>query len=146
MLAGEYSHNIDPKGRLTIPSKFRKELGMGFVITKGMDGCLYIYPEAEWDQVADRLSEMSRTTNKVARRFTRFMLAGACPGDIDKQGRVLLPKSLRDYAGLDKEVVLAGVLDRVEIWDRAKWEQNQSQDELDIETLASEMEEMGLSL
>ena len=146
MLAGEYSHNIDPKGRLTIPSKFRKVLGTEFMVTKGLDGCLFIYPESEWKGMEAKLRAMSLTTNKVARKFTRFMLGSAVEGGLDKQGRILLPQALKNYAGLDKEVVLVGVMDRIEIWDKAKWEQNQAHDEPDIELLASEMEEMGLSI
>ena len=104
MLAGEYSHNLDPKGRLTIPSKFRKVLGTEFMVTKGLDGCLFIYPESEWKRMEEKLREMSLTTNQVARKFTRFMLGSAVEGGLDKQGRILLPQPLKAYAGLDKEV------------------------------------------
>ena len=129
MLAGEYSHNIDPKGRLTIPSKFRKVLGTEFMVTKGLDKCLSIYPESEWKRMEEKLREMSLTTNQVARKFIRFMLGSAVEGGLDKQGRILLPQPLKAYAGLDKEVVLVGVMDRIEVWDKDKWEQNQAHDE-----------------
>ena len=146
MLAGEYAHNLDPKGRLTIPSKFRKVLGSQFIVTKGLDQCLFIYPEEEWKRMEEKLREMPLTTNQVARKFTRFMLGSAVEGGLDKQGRILLPTPLKTYAGLDKEVVLVGVMDRIEIWDKQRWEQNQAHDEPDIELLASEMEELGLAL
>ena len=94
----------------------------------------------------EKLREMSLTTNQVARKFIRFMLGSAVEGGLDKQGRILLPQPLKAYAGLDKEVVLVGVMDRIEVWDKDKWEQNQAHDEPNIELLASEMEEMGLSI
>ena len=146
MLAGEYSQNIDPKGRMSIPSTIRTVLGTEFMVTKGLDKCLSIYPESEWKRMEEKLREMSLTTNQVARKFIRFMLGSAVEGGLDKQGRILLPQPLKAYAGLDKEVVLVGVMDRIEVWDKDKWEQNQAHDEPNIELLASEMEEMGLSI
>ena len=112
MLNGEFNHSIDTKGRLIIPSKFRESLGEHFVITKGMDGCLFVYPDNEWSAFEDKLRELP-LTNKKARDFKRFFLGSAVDGELDKQGRVLISSALRAYAGLEKEVVLAGVLIRL---------------------------------
>ena len=109
MLTGEFNHNIDSKGRLIIPSKFRDDLGEKFMITKGMDGCLFVYPEDEWRHLEEKLRTLP-LTNKKARDFKRFLLGSAVEGDLDKQGRVLISSALRTFAGLEKEVVLAGVL------------------------------------
>ena len=120
MLTGEFNHSIDAKGRLIIPSKFRENLGENFVITKGLDGCLFLYPDSEWKIFEEKLRTLP-LTNKDARIFTRFFLGSAVDGGLDKQGRVLISSALRNFANLEKEVVLVGVLDRVEIWDKAKW-------------------------
>ena len=112
LLTGEFNHSIDTKGRLIIPSKFREILGEDFVITKGMDGCLSLYPNNEWKIFEEKLRTLP-LTNKNARAFTRFFLGSAVDGGLDKQGRVLISSALRAFAGLEKEVVLVGVLDRV---------------------------------
>ena len=112
MLTGEYNHSIDSKGRLIIPAKFREILGDSFVITKGLDNCLFVYPDNEWKLFEEKLRTLP-LTNKNARTFTRFFLGSAVEGVLDKQGRVLISSALRDFAGLEKEVVLVGVLDRV---------------------------------
>ena len=111
MLTGEFNHSIDSKGRLIIPSKLRESLGEHFVITKGMDGCLFLYPDNEWKAFEEKLRTLP-LTNKKARDFKRFFLGSATEGELDKQGRVLISSSLRAYADLEKEVVLAGVLTR----------------------------------
>ena len=145
MLTGEFNHSIDAKGRLIIPSKFREDLGENFMITKGMDGCLFIYPENEWKTFEEKLRTLP-LTNKKARDFKRFFLGSAVDGDLDKQGRVLISSALRAYAGLDKEVVLAGVLDRIEIWNKTAWDERNAEVEADIEDIANDMEDLGLSI
>ena len=109
MLKGEYSHNIDAKGRLIIPAKFRDDLGEHFVITKGMENCLYVYPEAEWTAFEEKLNALPTTTDKKARAFAYFFQGSAADGDLDKQGRTLIPSVLRTFAHLDKEVVFIGM-------------------------------------
>lgn len=145
MLTGEFNHSIDSKGRLIIPSKLRDSLGEHFVITKGMDGCLFLYPENEWEAFEEKLRTLP-LTNKKARDFKRFFLGSAVDGEIDKQGRVLISSSLRTYAGLEKEVVLAGVLDKVEIWSKEAWDARTNDIEENIEDIASDMEDLGLSI
>lgn len=145
MLTGEFNHNIDAKGRLIIPSKFREILGEDFVITKGLDGCLFLYPNNEWKTFEDKLRTLP-LTNKSARTFARFFLGSVDDGGLDKQGRVLISSPLRTFAGLEKEVVLVGMLDRVEIWDKAKWDENNAVVEEDMDNIASQMEELGLRI
>ena len=145
MLTGEFNHSIDAKGRLIIPSKFRENLGENFVITKGLDGCLFLYPDSEWKIFEEKLRTLP-LTNKDARIFTRFFLGSAVDGGLDKQGRVLISSALRNFANLEKEVVLVGVLDRVEIWDKAKWEENNTAIEDNMDDIAGRMEELGLSI
>ena len=145
MLTGEFNHSIDSKGRLIIPSKLRDSLGEHFVITKGMDGCLFVYPENEWEAFEKKLRTLP-LTNKKARDFKRFFLGSAVDGEIDKQGRVLISSSLRTYASLEKEVVLAGVLDKVEIWSKEAWDARTNDIEENIEDIASDMEDLGLSI
>lgn len=143
MFMGEYSHSVDPKGRLIMPAKFREALGSEFVMTKGLDECLFVYPKNEWESIEDKFREVPLTT-KDARKFSRFFFAGAASCEIDKQGRVLLPSVLRDFAGIDKDVVLVGVLNRIEIWDKAHWEASNSYDNMD--EIAEHMAGMGLSI
>lgn len=145
MLTGEFNHSIDVKGRLIIPSKFREILGDDFVITKGLDGCLFVYPQEEWKTFENKLRTLP-LTNKDARTFTRFFLGSAVDGGLDKQGRVLISSALRNFAGLDKEVVLVGVLDRIEIWDKAKWDEKNAAVEENMDDIASHMEDLGLSI
>lgn len=144
MFMGEYNHTIDAKGRLIIPAKFREQLGEEFVITKGMDGCLFVYPFEAWQEFEDKLKALPLTVNKEARKFSRFFLAGAATVELDKQGRALVPATLREFAGLDKEVVLAGVLDRIEIWDKDKWHEASDYDDMD--DIAEHMSEFGFVL
>lgn len=143
MFMGEYNHTIDAKGRLIVPSKLRDALGDHFVVTKGLDGCLFVYPNEEWGKFEERLSELP-ITNANARKFARFFLAGAADVEVDKQGRILLPSVLRDFAGLEKDVVFVGVSKRVEIWSREKWEENSTYD--DVEEIAEHMDDFGLSI
>ncbi len=143
MFMGEYNHTIDAKGRLIVPSKFREKLGDEFVVTKGLDDCLFVYPLEEWAHIEEAFRKVP-LTNKKARDFVRFFFAGAASCEVDKQGRILLPPSLRAYAGLDKEIVSAGVLNRVEIWDKAKWEK--SNDIADMDEIADYMADLGVSI
>ena len=129
MFMGEYSHTIDTKGRLIIPSKFREELGETFVVTKGLDGCLFVFSDEEWKAFEIKLKSLP-LTNKNARQFARFFVAGATPCELDKQGRILLPATLREFAGLEKDVVLTGMLNRIEIWSKEKWNENNSLDDV----------------
>ena len=139
MFMGEYNHTIDAKGRLIVPSKFREKLGEEFVVTKGLDDCLFVYPLEEWAHIEEAFRKVP-LTNKKARDFVRFFFAGAASCEVDKQGRILLPATLRAYAGLDKEIVSAGVLNRVEIWDKEKWER--SNDIGDMDEIADYMAEL----
>ncbi|MGL6198621.1 MAG: division/cell wall cluster transcriptional repressor MraZ [Lachnospiraceae bacterium] len=145
MLTGDFNHSIDAKGRLIIPAKFRDALGDNFVITKGMDNCLFVYPPEEWKILEDKLKILP-LTNKTARDFKRFMLGSAVEGILDKQGRVLIPPSLREFASLEKDVVLVGVMDKVEIWDKAKWDVSNADVEENIEDITDKMEELGWSI
>ena len=138
MLKGEYSHNIDAKGRLIIPAKFRDDLGEHFVITKGMENCLYVYPEAEWNTFEEKLNALPTTTDKKARAFAYFFQGSAADGDLDKQGRTLIPSVLRTFAHLDKEVVVIGMGKRAEIWDKARWDEKNAEVELNKSVLLNE--------
>ena len=117
MFMGEYNHSIDAKGRLISPARFRELLGEEFILTKGLDGCLSVYPMDEWKAFEEKLRALP-LTNKNARTFTRFFVAGATNCELDKQGRILVPQTLREFAGLDKDVVLTGNLNRIEIWSK----------------------------
>ncbi len=120
MFIGEYSHNLDSKGRLAVPAKFRAMLKGGAVVTRGLDNCLFLYPKKQWNELAEKLSKLPISQAK-ARAFSRLMLAGAMDVDFDNQGRITLPEYLRSFAVLKRKVVIAGLYDRLEIWDRQKW-------------------------
>ena len=143
MFMGEYSHSIDEKGRLIIPSKFRFELGETFVLTRGLDGCLCVYPQSEWNILEEKLRELP-LTNKNARTITRFLVSGAASCELDKQGRILVPTALREYAGLEKDVVVTGNLERIEIWDKAKWSESTSYE--DMESIEEGLQDCGVML
>ena len=143
MFMGEYNHTIDTKGRLIIPSKFREALRDAFVVTKGLDGCLFVYDNEEWKVFEDKLKSLP-LTNKDARKFVRFFLAGATEAEVDKQGRILIPNVLREFAQLEKDVVLIGVASRVEIWSRERFEGIASYDDMD--EIAEHMAELGLGI
>ena len=145
MFMGEYNHTIDGKGRVIVPAKFRDALGDGFVVTKGLDGCLFVYPPDAWQAFEEKLQSLP-LTNKNSRQFARFFLAGAASCEVDKQGRILLPQVLREFAGLEKEVVFIGMGKRAEIWDKARWDEKNAEVELNIEDIASEMEASGFSI
>lgn len=145
MFMGEYSHTIDTKGRLIIPSRFREELGETFVVTKGLDGCLFAFSDEEWKAFEIKLKSLP-LTNKNARQFARFFVAGATPCELDKQGRILLPATLREFAGLEKDVVLTGMLNRIEIWSKEKWNENNSLDDVAMDEIAEQMTDLGLGI
>lgn len=143
MFMGEYNHTVDTKGRLIVPSKFREQLGDEFVVTKGMDGCLFVYANDDWNAFEQKLTSLP-LINKEARKFARFFLAGAASVEVDKQGRILLPTNLRQFAGLEKDVVLVGVGSRIEIWSLENWE-NMDADS-DMDDIAGTMESLGLTI
>ena len=145
MFMGEYNHTIDPKGRLIIPAKFREALGDEFVVTKGLDGCLFVYANTEWNNFEEKLRTLP-LTNKNARQFTRFFLAGAAACEVDKQGRILIPQVLREFAKLEKDVVLVGVASRIEIWSKEVWEESISTYDTDMDEVAENMENLGFSM
>jgi MraZ protein len=122
MFMGEFQHNIDPKGRIIVPSKFREDLGESFVVTRGLDKCLFAYPMEEWKILEEKLKKLP-LTKKDARAFTRFFFSGAVECEVDKQGRINIPQSLRKYATLEKECVVIGVSNRIEFWSNENWEE-----------------------
>ena len=142
MFMGEYNHTIDAKGRVIVPSKFRETLGDEFVVTKGLDGCLFVYDNNEWTAFEEKLKSLP-ITNKEARQFVRFFLAGAASVEVDKQGRILLPAVLREFADITKDVVLVGVGSRVEIWSRERWEGTVTYQ--DMEEISRHMVDLGIS-
>lgn len=142
MFIGEYQHALDSKNRMIVPSKIREELGNKFVITKGLDGCLYAYPLVEWKNLEEKMKTLP-LTNKDARSFVRFFFAGACEIEMDKQGRGLIPQNLKEYAGIEKEIVSIGVLSRVEIWNKEKW-QEYNDSNIDFESIAEKMSDLGI--
>lgn len=143
MFMGEYNHSVDAKGRVIIPAKFRDKLGETFVVTKGLDGCLFVFALDEWKNFEEKLRILP-IANKDARKFTRFFLAGAADLEVDKQGRALLPSNLREFADLKKDVVLVGVSSRVEIWSKERWEDSTAFDDMD--EIAEHMAELGLGI
>ena len=145
MFMGEYNHTIDAKGRLIVPVKFREILGDNFIVTKGLDGCLFVYPNDEWTRFEEKLKSLP-LTNKNARQFTRFFLAGAAACEVDKQGRILLPQVLREFASLEKDVVLVGVASRIEIWSRERWDESMNTYDGDMDEVAENMESLGISI
>ena len=141
MYKGEYHHSIDSKGRITVPVKLRDELGEGYVITRAPDGCLWILDAKQWEKIDELLDNLPQLSTAAARQISRFMLAGACDGEVDKQGRLLIPNHLREYAGLTKDMVFAGVGKRVEIWDEERY--RKMNEEMDIESITDALAEMG---
>lgn len=120
MFIGEYSHNLDDKGRVAVPAKFRALLKGGAVVTRGLDDCLFLYTKKEWQELAGKLAKLPLSKANT-RAFARLMLAGAMDVDFDNQGRITLPEYLRKFAGLNKNLIIAGLYDRLEIWDEAAW-------------------------
>ncbi len=144
MFTGEYKHTVDSKNRLSIPSKFRDKLGAIFYITKGLDQCLFVFSEAEWQIFEAKLKALP-LSNQTARAFARSFFAGATDCELDKQGRVILPQNLRAHANIDKDVYVNGAGSRIEIWDAATWEAYSSDVTSDMDALAKDMEALGIS-
>lgn len=143
MFIGEYSHNLDDKGRLAVPVKFRRDLSKGAVVTRGLDNCLFLYTKTEWEKLAEKLANLP-ISQADSRAFSRLMLAGAMDVEVDKQGRIILPEYLRSFAGLSKEVIIAGLYNRLEIWDSEKWSSYKSQTEAESGSIAERMAQLGV--
>jgi len=141
MLVGEFQHNIDAKGRMIMPAKFREELGEKFVVTKGLDKCLFIFASSEWEKLDKQLSELSLSKG---RKTQRFFYGGMTDCEIDKQGRILVPANLREYAGLEKDVVVVGLARRAELWSKTEWDKQNEQFIEDADDVALQMEELGI--
>lgn len=142
MLIGEFQHNIDAKGRLIMPAKFRPDLGEQFIVTRGLDGCLSGYPMTSWEKIQDKLMQLP-LAKKDARKFTRFFYSAATEVEIDKQGRINLPKNLIEFAKIDKECRVIGVSDRIEIWSSERWKEFTLDAEENFEDIAEEMTDFG---
>lgn len=143
MFIGEYAHNLDQKGRLAVPKKFREKLSQGAVITRGLDNCLFLYTIEEWKKLAERLAELPFAQANT-RAFARLMLAGAMDVVLDKQGRVVLPEYLRTFADLKKNCVVAGLYNRLEVWDQKKWDEYKRRTEKESTKIAEQMAELGV--
>lgn len=143
MLIGEYSHTIDAKKRLAIPSRVRKELGERAVLTRGLDTCLFLYPEKEWQKLTEKLGELP-VGQASTRSFLRLMLAGAVEVELDQLGRILVPDYLKEYAGLKQKVVITGVYNRLEIWDEERWGNYKGDVEKNTDMIAEKLGELGL--
>ena len=144
MFMGEYHHSIDEKGRLTIPSKLREDLGEQFILTRGLDGCLFIYPNNEWNNVINKYKELPNI--KEARNFMRFFLSGAVNCELDKQGRINIPSPLIKYSNLLKDCIIIGVNDRLEIWSKENWESFVSENEQSFSDMADHLFSSNLNL
>jgi len=143
VLIGEYDHSLDSKGRLIMPAKLREDMGEKFIITTGLDGCLFGFSMEEWKKFEDKLKTLP-ITNKNARNFVRFFLSGATECELDKQGRFLIVGKLRENAKLEKDVTIIGTGTRIEIWNKEKWQEHISEENLSIEDIEQNMEELGI--
>lgn len=143
MFIGEYQHAIDAKGRFIVPAKLREDLGERFVMTKGLDSCLFIYPMEEWIKIEAKLKSLP-LTSKNARAFVRFFFSGASECETDKQGRVLISANLRQHAQIEKEIVTIGVGNRLEVWSKSLWNNYTDDDELSYDAIAEQMAELGI--
>jgi MraZ protein len=143
MFIGEYKHTIDDKGRIAIPAKFREDLASGAVVTRGLDASLFLFPKEEWGKLAQKLANLPLGQSN-SRAFARLMLAGAMDVEMDKQGRVVLPEYLREYAGMGKSVVVAGLFNRLELWDSGKWDAYKKTTEADASAIAEKLGELGV--
>ena len=143
MLIGQYQHTIDAKKRLALPAKFRGELGNKVIVTKGVENCLVVYTEKEWEVISQKLSNLPISQGE-ARSFTRHLLASAAEIILDKLGRILIPDYLREYAGLKKNVVICGLSNRLEVWDEIKWENYSKKAEKGVEEIVSKLGSLGI--
>lgn len=145
MFTGEYSHSFDKKGRVIIPAKFRNELGERFYIGRGLDKCLFVYPIDTWNDFSQKLKKLSVFSSEH-RYFSRKFVSGFSECNFDKQGRILVPPSLREYSDLNDEAVIIGVLDRIEIWSKGIWEQYSNADDFNFNDIAEKMVELGIDM
>jgi len=143
LFIGEYEHSVDAKGRVIMPAKLREDIGEKFIVTKGLDGCLFAYSITEWTNFEDKLKKLP-LTNKNARDFVRFFLSGAVECEIDKQGRFLIPGNLREYATLEKEIIIIGVGTRIEIWNKEEWKKYSSDENISADEIAENMTMLGI--
>lgn len=143
MFIGEYAHNLDEKGRLAIPKKFRADLSKGAVVTRGLDSCLFLYTKKEWEKLAQKLANLPFAQANT-RAFARHMLTGAMDASPDKQGRIMLPDYLRQFAGMKKSVIVAGLYSRLELWDSEKWNIYKKRTEAQSNKIAEQMGEIGV--
>lgn len=143
MLIGEYLHTVDPKKRLSLPSKFRKELGKTVIVTRGLDQCLFVFSQVSWKKLIQKFGVLS-IGSAESRGFNRFMFSGAVEADVDAAGRILIPDNLKEYAGLKGKVILAGVNTRVEIWDEKRWDTYKKKIESQGDDLAQKLGEIGV--
>lgn len=143
MFIGEFNHSLDTKGRVALPKKFRSDLEKGLVITKGLDNCLWIYTMQEWENLAKKLVNLPISQSDT-RAFARMMLAGAMDVNLDSQGRVIIPEYLRTYANISKKVIIAGLYDRLELWDQDKWNNYKEKTENKVDELAERLGELGI--
>lgn len=143
MFIGEYLHSIDLKKRMAVPSKFRVDLKNKVVVTRGLDKCLFIYPMKVWEELAGKLGTLP-VGESATRSFIRLMLAGAVDVEVDKQGRILIPDFLKSYAGLDKNVIVAGIYNRLEIWDEKKWQEYKKKAEKNTDEIAEQLGKLGV--
>jgi len=141
MFLGGFEHAIDDKGRLTVPAKFREELLSGIVITRGLDGCLWAYTRSEWEVLVSKIANLS-AASRPTRNFSRFIFSDAFDSIPDRQGRVFIPQELRDYANIKNETVIIGVMNRIEIWDPAKWAEIVKEIESDPESMVSQLPDL----
>lgn len=143
MFLGEYQHSLDAKGRITIPARFREELGEKFVATKGLDNCIFLYPMEEWKTIEEKLRSLPFTRADV-RSFARFFFSGASEMEIDRQGRTLIPVNLREYASIDRDLIIIGVGSRIEIWSATNWGRYTLEAESSYEEIAESMVDLGI--
>lgn len=143
MLIGEYQHAVDAKGRLIMPARFREELGETFIVTRGLDQCLFVYPMDEWRTLENKLKSLPMTQAN-ARAFVRFLFSGATECTLDKQGRILLPSHLREHASIVKDVMIIGVSTRAEIWAREQWQSYVEEAELSYNEIAEKLVDLGI--
>lgn len=143
MFMGEYQHSLDAKGRLIIPAKFREELGLSAVMTRGLDNCLFLFPQSEWEILEEKLKSLP-LTKATARQFVRFFFSGATECDLDKQGRIIVPQNLRDYANVEKDATVIGVSNRIEIWSTEDWNAYMAKAEDAYEEIAENIVELGI--
>jgi MraZ protein len=143
MLIGEYKHNLDVKKRLAIPARLRKELGKGAILTRGLDNCLFLYPLKEWEKLTEKLGQLPMGQSDT-RSFIRLMLSGATEVEFDALGRILVPDYLKEYGALQQRVVIAGVYNRLEIWDEERWKGYKQEVERNTDMIAEKLGELGL--